>query len=83
MSATLGHCSWQSAFASVNATLAHLCLGNNRIGVAGAMELAESLRINATLTHVNLSDNSGISDTAKRALRAACPPQCTLLMLNV
>ena len=47
------------------------------------MELAESLRINATLTHVNLSDNSGISDTAKRALRAACPPQCTLLMLNV
>ena len=61
----------------VNATLTSLDLWNNDIGAAGATQLTECLRVNATLTSLDLSDND-IGDAS--ALRAACFPQCTLLI---
>jgi hypothetical protein len=49
------------------------------IGDAGAVQLAECFRANTTLTCLDLKGNPRISDAGKRALEAACPPQCKLI----
>ena len=63
----------------VNTTLTHLSLNKNGIGAAGATQLAECLRVNATLTSLDILWNN-FGTEGLEALRAACPPQCTLLM---
>ena len=65
----------------VNATLTSLNLNANDIGYAGAAQLAQCLRAGTTLTELHLWGN-GFSDLdeSKRLLRAACPPQCKLIL---
>ena len=64
----------------INTTLTYLALNSNRIGYAGAMQLAECLHVNATLTKLDLQGCIAIGAAGKRALKAACPPQCLLLI---
>ena len=49
----------------------------------GWVDLAEEdrhgLRVIASLTRLTLCGNRDIGDEGRRALRAACPPQCTLV----
>ena len=46
-----------------------LCL--NKIGDEGATAIAEALKVNAVLTHLNLENNRSISDKGKKQLRDA------------
>ena len=46
-----------------------LCL--NKIGDEGATAIAEALKVNAVLTHLNLENNRSISDNGKKQLRDA------------
>ena len=60
-------------------TLISLKLMETNIGDTGAVQLAECLRTNTTLRRLELRYNLCISDIGRRALEAACPPQCKLI----
>ena len=59
-------------------TLTDLRLSGNDIGDIGATALADCLRVNATLTKLDLIGCDRVGAAGKRALRAACRPQCVL-----
>lgn len=66
-----------------NGTLIHLGLDGNRIGVAGALELAALVRVSQSLVSLSLAHNERIGARGVAALAEALPDSAPLAHLNL